>query len=364
MNRLSAIDAIGPAFTRVGAMLFNPFRLRTWLKMGFIGWLGGGLITASSGYNFRPPVFPAGVPHDQLPPEAADIARAIRSIHLADYIAGHINIIVTVIVVIAVLALIFQYLFCRFRFILFDSVVTGRPAVGRGWRNYASQANRYFGFWLVFRLVSWAAVFLIVGLPLWRAYKSGVFSGDNSLPALIAFIGSIALGAIVLGIVLAIVSTLAKDFVMPVLALDDFSLGDAFSAVWRVVASEPGAWVVYMIMKVICAVGSAIALTVSLVIALIPAIVVIGIPVGLVFVLGALAFKTLGVGVGIAICIVGALLAAAGFLCVFMVLIAPITVFFASYAFYFFGGRYPKLAALLWPQPTPPAPQSQMAGSR
>jgi hypothetical protein len=341
-------------------MLFNPFRLRTWLKMGFIGWLGGGLITASSGYNFRPPVFPAGVPHDQLPPEAADIARAIRSIHLADYI----HIIVIAIAAIAVLALIFQYLFCRFRFILFDSVVTGNPAVGRGWRTYASQANRYFGFWLVFRLVSWAAVFLIIGLPLLRAYKSGVFSGDNSLPALIAFIGSIALGAIILGIVLAIVSTLAKDFVMPVLALDDLSLGDAFSAVWRVVASEPGAWAIYMILKVLCAVGSAIALAVGLVIAMLPAIVVIGIPVGLVFVLGALAFKTLGVAVGIAICLVGALLAAAGFLCVFMVLIAPITVFFASYAFYFFGGRYPKLAALLWPQPTPPAPQSQMAGSR
>jgi hypothetical protein len=119
-----------------------------------------------------------------------------------------------------------------------------------------------------------------------------------------------------------------------------------------------------MILKVLCAVGSAIALAVGLVIAMLPAIVVIGIPVGLVFVLGALAFKTLGVAVGIAICLVGALLAAAGFLCVFMVLIAPITVFFASYAFYFFGGRYPKLAALLWPQPTPPAPQSQMAGSR
>ena len=143
------------------------------------------------------------------------------------------------------LALIFLYLFCRFRFILFDSVVTGQPAIGRGWRQYASQANRYFGFWLVFRLVNWAVVVLIVGVPLWHAYKSGLFSGDNSLPAFFAVIASIALGALAAGIVFAIMSTLAKDFVMPVLALDDLPLGDAWSAVWRVVVSEPGAWAAY-----------------------------------------------------------------------------------------------------------------------
>jgi hypothetical protein len=43
MNRLSAIDAFGPAFARVRAMLFRPFRLGTWLKMGLIGLLGGGM---------------------------------------------------------------------------------------------------------------------------------------------------------------------------------------------------------------------------------------------------------------------------------------------------------------------------------
>lgn len=44
MNRLSAIDAFGPAFARVGAMLFRPFRLGVWLKMGLIGLLGGGAV--------------------------------------------------------------------------------------------------------------------------------------------------------------------------------------------------------------------------------------------------------------------------------------------------------------------------------
>ncbi len=357
MNRLSAIDAFGPAFSRVGAMLFRPFRLGAWLKIGLIGLLGGGAVIASGGSNFRVPAVPSGGNRGEFPPEAEDIFRAIRSIHLADYF----HIIVIVIAVIVVLALIFLYLFSRFRFILFDTVVTRQADIGRGWRKYESQANRYFGFWLAFRLLSWATMVLIVGLPLWRAYKNGVFSGDNSLPALFAILASIALAVIGASILLAVVSTLAKDFVMPVMALDDLSVADAWSAVWRVVASEPGAWAGYMGMKLLCAIGSGIALSIAFIISMLPAFIVIGIPVGILVGIGIVAFKTLGAMAGIIICCIAGLLAAAGIFCVLLILAAPVSVFFMSYALYFFGGRYPKLAPLLSPQPTP---VPQMAGSQ
>ena len=52
MNRLSALDAFSPAMARVSAMLFKPFRLGTWLKMGFIGLLGGGVATFNSTHYF------------------------------------------------------------------------------------------------------------------------------------------------------------------------------------------------------------------------------------------------------------------------------------------------------------------------
>lgn len=354
MNRLSAIDAFGPAFTRVRAMLFSPFRLGTWLKMGLIGLLGGGAVVSGGGSKFRAPVMPHGASGD-LPPQAEDILRAIRSIHLADYF----HVFVIVIAVIVVFSLIFLYLFCRFRFILFDAVVTRQTEIKRGWEKYESQATRYFGFWLIYKLVTWGALFLVVGLPLWRAYKSGLFSGDNSLPMFLAIIASVALGAIIVSIGFAIVSTLAKDFVMPVLALDDLSIGDAWSAVWRVAASEPGAWAAYMGMKLLCAIGSSIALSIAFVITLLPAVIVIGIPVGILLVLGVGAFKVIGAAVGIIICSIAALFAVAGIICLLLILTAPISVFFTSYALYFFGGRYPKLAELLWPQPVPPSPQPQ-----
>ena len=338
-------------------MLFRPFRLLTWLKLGFIGFLGGGMVVASSGFNFNAPVTPPRTPSGDVPPNVAEIYQAIRHIHLADYF----HLFVIGLAVIVVIALIFLYLFCRFRFILFDSVVTGRASVGRGWRLYSSQANRYFGFWLVYRLVTWGVILLIVGMPLWHAYKNGVFNGDNSLSAFFAIIASIALGALAASIVFGIISTLAKDFVMPVLALDDLALGDAWSAVWRVVVSEPGAWAAYLGLKLLCAIGAWICLTIASVLLILPALIIIGIPTGILAAIGAVAFKSIGAAAGIIIfCIAGAV-AATGFCSLYMILGAPVTVFFASYAFYFFGGRYPKLAALLWPQPVSPAPATQMA---
>jgi hypothetical protein len=355
MNRLSAIDCFAPAMERVTRMLFRPFRLKTWLKIGFIGMLGGGVARLNSGFNFRPPVFPN---HGHLPEDPmTEIQRAIHSIHLADYF----HLIAAVLLMMVALSLVFLYLFCRFRFVLFDSIISGQAVVGRGWRQYASQANRFFGFWLVFRLVSWSAVALIVGVPLWHAYKNGALSGDDSLIVLFKILASIVLGAILAGIVFAIISTLMKDFIMPIMALDDLALGDAWTALWRVIASEPGAWAGYLGMKLVLTIGAGIALAIAAVIVLVPAVIILGIPVGILVGVGVAVLKSAGIAAGVAMFSVAALVAAAGAFCLYMVLTAPITVFFTSYAFYFFGGRYPKLGALLPPQPSP---VPQMAGTQ
>ncbi len=351
MNRLSAIDAFSPAMARVGTMLFKPFRLGAWLKIGFIGLLGGGVVRLSSNLNFRGPIVPpSGRPSGRVSEDPiADLQRILGSIHVADYI----HVIVVALAIGVVISLIFLYLFCRFRFVLFDSVITQQPAVGRGWRLYASQANRYFGFWLVFRLVNFGLLALIIGVPLWHAYKNGALGGDDSFFVLMKLVAGIALAAIAVSLGFAIISTLMKDFIMPIMALDDLTLGDAWTALWRVIASEPRAWAGYLVMKLVLAVGAAIALTIAAVIALIPGFFIVGIPAGLLALLGAGVFKLGSMAAGIVVFVIAGLVAAAGACCIYMLLTAPLTVFFASYAFYFFGGRYPKLGALLGAQPRP-----------
>jgi hypothetical protein len=361
MNRLSAIDAVSPAMARVDAMLFHPFRLSTWLKLGFIGLLGGGVARFSGNFNFHGPMVPprgsgqhSGMPDDPF----GAIQRAIHSVHIADYA----HIIMAVLITILVVALIFLYLFCRFRFVLFDSVISGDAVVGRGWRQYAPQANRYFGFWLVYSVVKLAVMGFIVGAPLWHAYKSGVFSSDNSLFALFEILASIALGVLAAALVFAAISTLMKDFIMPIMALDDLTLGDSWTALWRVIASEPGAWAAYLGLKLVLTIVGAIVMAIAGAIALLPALVIVGIPVGALAALGVVSLKAGSMAAAIALFSMAGVLAATAATLLLMFLSAPLTVFYASYAFYFFGGRYPKLGALLWPEPTPIAPVQQMAG--
>jgi hypothetical protein len=363
MNRLSALDAFSPAMARVGTMLFKPFRLKTWLTMGFIGLLGGGVARFGGNMNFRSPMFPPSrTPSGRMPEDPFAILQAwLHSIDVARY--AHAIVIGLIIGV--TIALVFLYLFCRFRFVLFDSVITQQPVVGRGWRLYASQANRYFGFWLVFRLVNFGVIALIIGVPIWHAYKNGALSGEGSLLVLLKLLASIALTAIAASIVFAVISTLMKDFIMPIMALDDLALSDAWSALWRVIASEPGAWAGYLGMKLVLTIAAALVLGIATVVALIPAVVIIGIPTGILVGVGVVIFKSGVTAVGIVLFAIAGLLAATAACCLYMLLIAPITVFFASYAFYFFGGRYPKLGALLWPQPpTPITPVPQMAGTQ
>src|SRR5262249_56080658 len=92
------------------------------------------------------------------------------------------------------LSLAFLYLSCRFRFILLDSVLERDPQIARGWWRYGGPANRYFGFLICYMLACAVLLGLILGLPLWRAYKSGVFSGGNPLLSLFCFLLTILLG--------------------------------------------------------------------------------------------------------------------------------------------------------------------------
>ncbi len=344
-------------------MLFHPFRLRIWLKMGLIGLLAGGLVTASANLNFGPPRFPTGqFPHDPWKDINQSIHDAVQSIHFAQF-AGFMALLVILFLIGLVFSLIFTYIFSRFRFILFDAVISGDVVVGRGWRQFRDQGNRYFVFWLVYRLLSWTAVALIVGLPAWHAYKSGVLQSDQPLFAFLALLASVALGLLAFAIVSAIITTLVKDFIMPLMALDNLPVGRAFSVLWQYIAAEPGSWAGYFGMKFVFALIAGIGLGVVGAFAFLILLLILAIPAAALIALGVLAMKA-SIGLGITIFVLTGLGAIAACFCLLLCLAAPISVFFAAYAFYFFGGRYPRLGGLLWPQPAPPQPQTVAVAPR
>ncbi|HMF92131.1 MAG TPA: hypothetical protein VKL40_15915 [Candidatus Angelobacter sp.] len=347
MFRLSAVDAINPAFERMKAMLFRPFRFKTWLKIGFIGWLAGA--GTSGGFNYR-----GGLPGGSEGGTAGhDVEQTIRV-----FLSEHMILVIMAVALTMALSVAFLYLSCRFRFILLDSVLERDPQIARGWWRYGGPANRYFGFLICYMLACAVLLGLILGLPLWRAYKSGVFTGDNPFPALFGYLIPILLGVLVLVMVAAIITSLVNDFMVPILALDGTTIGGAWSRLKEMITAEPWAFAGYLGMKLVLSIAAGVAVGIAMVVI----ILVLAIPTAIVVVVFVLLLKNAGPAgmvIGIILAAIG-ILVAVGLLLVLSILAsAPVAVFFTSYSFYFFGGRYPRLGALLWPQtpaPVTPAP--------
>jgi len=349
MPRLSCIDAIGPAFGRLTDMLFRPFRFATWLKMGFVGWLAGAASSSVPNFNYTNPNIPAK--------EGSEVAREVDRF-LQTLFSEHLLAIVVLTAVALAVMLGFTYLFCRFRFVLFDSVLSGGPEIARGWNRYSRPAHQYLGFWLILLSISWAVLFLIVGLPLWRAYKGGVLQSDDPLSALFRVLLPIVLAGLAFALISSIVSSLANDFVVPQLALENTTVAEAWTNLLRMLSAEPGAFAGYLLMKFLLSIAAAIAIAIAVVLCLL-VLLIPGVIVTLLVVAVVKAMGAVGYVFGIVLAAIGILAGIALVLVMTLLAIAPTAVFFTAYSFQFFGGRYPRLGNLI-ERERPPAPLSPL----
>jgi len=149
----------------------------------------------------------------------------------------------------------------------------------------------------------------------------------------------------------AVVQVLARDFLVPIMALEDLDFADGWHRLLAMIGPEKRRYAVYLLLKLVLSIAAAILFGI---IAIIPALFVV-----LPAVVAVLVGRAAGMGwsvttVSLAI-IFGTLL-----LLLLMYLIAlvsvPATVFFPAYALHFLAARYPNLDALLHPAPAPPAP--------
>ncbi|HLW53892.1 MAG TPA: hypothetical protein VKW06_13725 [Candidatus Angelobacter sp.] len=164
-------------------------------------------------------------------------------------------------------------------------------------------------------------------------------------------------------IVAAVVATLANDFVVPLMAVEDLTIGAGWARLREIATAEPWAFAGYLGMKLVLSIAAAFAAAIAFILAIlvlaIPAVIAGVLIAGLVKGAGPVALV-----VGIAAAVVGIIVAVALFFILSLLVAAPIGVFFTSYSLYFLGSRYPRLGELLWPplpapympSPTPPPP--------
>jgi hypothetical protein len=152
---------------------------------------------------------------------------------------------------------------------------------------------------------------------------------------------------------LAVFQVFTKDFVVPQMALEDLTVGQAWSRLWMMMSAEKGGYAGYIGMKILLAIGAAIILGIVTVLLML----IILIPIAVVAVIVILAGNSAGLTwnpVTIATAIVlGSILFLALFVLGSLVSV-PAVVFFPAYSMYFFAERYEQLRARLFPPVIPP----------
>jgi hypothetical protein len=337
MMAISAADSITLAVEHTKQQLFKPFRIGQWTKLAFVGLLAGEL--GSGGLNRSNFNFPHQTP--EMPHIGFPGVSGINPALLAALVAG--------LVAALAIGIILMYVGSVMRFILFDSIILKECHIRWGWSRRMSPGWRYFVWKLLYALLTLAILVVLLGIPLAFAFAEGWFKEPKEhVPVLV--LGGILLfiGLFVFFVVAALILVLTKDFVVPQMALENVGAMEGWRRLWPMMKAEKGAYAAYIGMKILLAIAAGIIIGVATLI------------VGLIFVLPTVAFGILAVVTGksagltwnaetITLAVVIGCILLGIFLYLVSLISVPAIVFFPAYSMYFFGARYPRLAAALYP---------------
>jgi hypothetical protein len=343
---ITAVQAMTPAFARAKQQLFQPFRFSRWWRLALTSLLAGEL---GSGGNYNFNWFP------QKTAGKGDHFSLLAAPPWANW-HEYLPVIVAAVISLALLMVILIYVSSVFRFILFDSVLTERVRIREGWRRWQDRGGRFFLWQIGFSAVTITLLGLVVGLPLLYAWRSGLFDHANE------HVGTLILGGLAMFFLLAVllilgmlVGVFTKDFVVPLMALEELSAIEAWRRLLPMLKSEKGPYAGYIGMKILLAIASGILFGIlsllALLIVLVP-LVIVGIAAGVTAAKMGLTWDPLTIAVTV---LVGVVVLFGLFWMVALVSV-PSVVFFQSYTLYFFGARYARLGAILSPPAPPPPP--------
>jgi hypothetical protein len=355
---LSAVDSVSPAFADARRILFTPWSFRMWSRMAILGLLTGEFATGGwSGSNFQAPQTNSRLSVLPISPGATDaIFESLRD-----------NWIWIAICVLLLIALFFiaEYLSSVSRFVLLESVITGKCELRQGWRRWRAKGLQYFAWDVGFAICCVLVLLLLLGVPVWTAIRKMPTSESLNVAALLAGGAVILLAVGIFLVIAAVIDLLARDFLVPIMAVENRGVWSAWRRLFPMLAAEKLAYAGYILMKAVLAVGSAIFFGIIDVIALL----LLLIPLGLIGVLIYLSlrganlswnFATVSVTVVLAALVIALIL----WLCAF--LYSPALVFFQSYALRFLASRLPSLNSVMNPaisEAAPPAPPPDAAPS-
>jgi hypothetical protein len=247
--QLSVLSPIDAAFRRTKQVLFAPFSLEKWLKLGFCAFLVQlGDCSGGSG-NANANVDGGG---------GGGFGRHVEDFTewFEEYQALILAIGIPVAVVLLAIMLALVWLQSRGRFMFLDGVVHDRGAVVAPWKGFRREGNNLFLFAAALNLLTAALSIggLVVGVMLaWPDMADGRF-GDEALAGML--VGGCVFLFAVLGY--SLVNLFLNDFVVPAMYARRVPVLEAWRDVYReILGPRLGVALLYVLVKIAIAVVSA-----------------------------------------------------------------------------------------------------------
>lgn len=340
---LSAVDCIAPAFAQTKKQLFAPFRWQRWVRLAVVCLITGEFAGGGGGFsgNFNLPAHHPRGDNGWLANPTVEWSKVLP--WLPWIVAG----------VALLLILIFLWIYAAsvYRFVLFDSVLRDRCELKGSWGLWEPRGRRYFYWCLAIFAVFMTGYALLVGAPLFIAWRAGLFHHPGQhLAALI--IGGVVLFLILLVFFVlgAMVSLFAKDFCVPIMAMENVGVLDAWRRLLPMLAAEKMAFAGYVLMKIVLALGSAIIFGIITFLSLIILLIPLGIAGVIIFFGGKAMGLTLNAATLSILVVLGGIILTGIFYLIALISTPPM-VFFQSYVLHFLGSRYDTLGAMVFPPP-------------
>jgi hypothetical protein len=160
----SAVDSISPAFADARRMLFVPKSFALWCRMAVLGLLTGEFSAGGGSGGFNVPQNN----HYLMPPSV--INGGIFD-SLPALLRGNWPWIVVCALLLVGLFFVAAYLSSVSRFVLLESVITGRCDFRHSWKKWRGKGLEYFTWDVSFTVCCITALFLLIGIPLWTILR-------------------------------------------------------------------------------------------------------------------------------------------------------------------------------------------------
>jgi hypothetical protein len=348
-NPLSAVDCVSPAIAQTKRQLFAPFRWARWWRLAVICLLTGEF--AGGGGGGVPANFNSSNTHGK----GDDSLLAMRHVPWNDIFHWLPWILVGAVLLFALIFL-FVYIASVFRFVLFDSVLNDRCQFKGSWTRWEPCGRSFFYWCLVFFAVCLLGTGLLMGVPALVAWRTGLFDHPGEHLAVLILGGLTFLFILLVFVVVtAVISLFAKDFCIPIMAMENVGILEAWRRLRPMLAAEKLPFAGYVLMKIVLAIANAIIVGIVTILTFLFLLIPMGIA-GLIMFFGG---KALGLTFNLAtisiLVVLGGIIVM-GLIYLVALINTPPMVFFQSYTLHFIGSRYPAVGQVLFPPPpeTPP----------